>query len=145
MDIGQKLFGEAMKNMDKESLINVMENHCYDFITKPILSNYSEDEFRKSFSKSKNYKNMWFKKEFCCENPWFYTDNLRIRRTNNIFSLSYCFISDYKDSILLMDNVTARELVYYIQHFLIYDLKNITDFNAPDYYSLNYWIKCGIV
>ena len=146
MNIGQKLYIDTMFEADICSFKNLLRNHTYDYLAKPVLSEYSYNKFYNSFSKSDTYKENWFKSKYCNENTWFYQDNIRIHRTtNNLFSIKYCFITENRDNIVLLDNVNADIIVSYLQSGLLKDISEISEKYINKYKPLNNWIKCGIV
>lgn len=146
MNIGQKLYIDTMFKVDTISFKNLLLNHTYDYIAKPVLSEYTYNKFYNSFSESYTYKENWFKSKYCNENTWFYQDNIRIHKNyNNLFSLKYCFINEYRDNIVLLNNATANKVLEYLHNGLLEDISTISEKNIINYKPLNNWIKCGIV
>ena len=141
---------------NRDNLKDILLTHNYDYIIKPIISDYNQDSLTDVFNIYPNTLNYnvldWYKKEVECINFFAHENCIKIDKVNNdwrggtVFNLKYQPICDYEADYYLLHNVSSYNLLDYIEQYLetnlekYYDIK--TNIKKEDKYK--YWFKCKI-
>jgi len=143
--------------MDREVLEKMLVTHKYDYIIKPIISEYNistlTDVFNSYPNKLDNNVLEWYKEELVCSNFFAHQCCVKINRVKNdwrggiVFDLLFQPICDYEADYYMLHNVSIDNLLEYIEKYLSTNVKkyNYSEINIGDVNQYKYWYKCQVL
>jgi hypothetical protein len=142
MITGKDLLNEIY-NLEINQFKNMIQNHTYDYIAKPVLNTYLKPYFLKSFSQFGNYS---CKPEYSNENTLFWCEYITIHNKvgDDKFSMEYNFMCDYDEPIDLIKNASLSMILDYIKTDLKNDINKYSKLNLYMYKPYKHWVKCSI-
>ena len=142
---------------NRATLKNILLIHNYDYIIKPLISEYNTNTLNEVFNSYPNTLSYnvldWHKEHVVCSNFFAHENCVKINRVNNdwrggiVFDLKYQPICDYEADYYMLHNVSVDNLLEYIEKDLSTNVKKYYNSKSPleneDQYK--YWYKCYVV